>query len=68
MKAGDLVSWCCPIDTSYEEVWYEEDLGIVTKVKRDSDGRQVYVMWQSGEGSGWYLDGNPNIGAISGSR
>ena len=68
MKIGDLVSWCCPIDTSYEEVWYEEDLGIVTKVKRAPNGVVFHIMWQSGEGSGWYLDGNPNIGAISENR
>ena len=64
MKVGNLVSWHCPIDTSYEEVWYEEDLGIVTKVKPC----QFFVLWQSGEGSGWYLDPHESIEVISESR
>jgi|TARA_A100001011_G_C13652794_1_gene572335 hypothetical protein len=68
MKIGDLVSWYCPIDAMDGIVYHEEDLGIVTKIKQDPDDCQVYVMWQSGEGSGWFDDNNPSMGILSENR
>ena len=64
MKVGDLVSWYCPIDTTDEKVYYEEDTGIVTNVKP----AQFFVLWQSGEGNGWYFDGHASISVIHESR
>ena len=67
MKVGDLVSWYCPIDAMDGIVYHEEDLGVVTKVCV-SEPCQVYVMWQSGEGCGWFDDNNPSMGVLSESR
>ena len=67
MKVGDLVSWYCPIAAMDGIVYHEEDLGVVTKVCV-SEPCQVYVMWQSGEGCGWFDDNNPSMGVLSESR
>ena len=64
MKVGNLVSWHCPIDAMDGKVYYEEDTGIVTNVKP----HQFFVLWQSGEGSGWYYDGHASISVIHESR
>jgi len=64
MKVGNLVSWHCPIDAMDGKTYYEEDIGIVTSVKPS----QFYVLWQSGEGSGWYLDPHESIEVINESR
>ena len=64
MKVGDLVSWYCPVDETYDDPYYEEDLGIITRIKRDPGSCQIYIMWQSGEGTGWFDDSNPNIGVL----
>ena len=68
MKVGNLVSWYCPISDDHDamdgKVYYEEDTGIVTNVKP----AQFFVLWQSGEGSGWYFDGHASISVIHESR
>lgn len=54
MKVGDLVQWGgAPLD-----------LGVVCQVMVD----QVLIVWQTGDGNGWFSQGDPSIGVISESR
>ena len=59
MKVGDLVQWytCVAGRTTM-------DFGVVSKVMTD----QVFIVWQSGDGDGWFNQGHPSIGVISESR
>ncbi len=59
MKVGDLVQWY----TEYQDRT-TVDFGLVQQVMAD----QVFIVWQSGDGNGWFSQGHPSIGVISESR
>jgi len=59
MKVGDLVQWC----TEYADCT-TIDFGLVSKVMVD----QVFIVWQTGDGNGWFSQGHPSIGVVSESR
>ncbi len=59
MKVGDLVQWY----TEYQDRT-TVDFGLVQQVIAD----QVFIVWQSGDGNGWFSQGHPSIGVISESR
>ena len=59
MKVGDLVQWY----TEYADCT-TMDFGLVSKVMAD----QVLIVWQTGDGNGWFSQGHPSIGVISESR
>ena len=59
MKVGDLVQWL--------NVYQDRttvDFGLVQQVMAD----QVFIVWQTGDGNGWFSQGHPSIGVISESR
>ena len=59
MKVGDLVQW-------YSEHGDRTtvDFGLVQKIMTP-DGDQVFIVWQTGDGNGWFSQGHPSIGVIS---
>ncbi len=59
MKVGDLVQWY----TVYADCT-TMDFGLVSKVMID----QIFIVWQTGDGNGWFSQGHPSIGVISESR
>ena len=59
MKVGDLVQWY----TEYQDRT-TVDFGLVQQVMAD----QVFIVWQTGDGNGWFSQGHPSIGVISESR
>ena len=59
MKVGDLVQWL----TVYQDRT-TMDFGLVQQVIAD----QVFIVWQTGDGNGWFSQGHPSIGVISESR
>jgi len=59
VKVGDLVQWY----TEYQDRT-TVDFGLVQQVIAD----QVFIVWQSGDGNGWFSQGHPSIGVISESR
>jgi hypothetical protein len=59
VKVGDLVQWY----TEYQDRT-TVDFGLVQQVMAD----QVFIVWQSGDGNGWFSQGHPSIGVISESR
>ena len=59
MKVGDLVQWY----TEYADCT-TMDFGLVSKVMID----QIFIVWQTGDGNGWFSQGHPSIGVISESR
>ena len=59
MKVGDLVQWY----TEYQDRT-TVDFGLVRQVMAD----QVFIVWQTGDGNGWFSQGHPSIGVISESR
>ena len=59
MKVGDLVQWY----TEYQDRT-TVNFGLVQQVIAD----QVFIVWQSGDGNGWFSQGHPSIGVISESR
>ena len=54
MKVGDLVTW-------YSE--NTQDIGIITKHRET--GAPWYIVWNSNDGNGWFMEGHPSIGIIS---
>ena len=56
MKVGDLVQWY----TEYADCT-TIDLGVVRQVMVD----QVFIVWQTGDGNGWFSQGHPSIGIIN---
>ena len=56
MKAGDLVQWY----TEYADCT-TVDIGLVSKAFPD----QVFIVWQTGDGNGWFSQGHPSIGVIN---
>jgi len=54
MKVGDLVTW-------YSEG--VQDIGVVIK-HRSERGPEVYIVWSSNDGNGWFMDCHPSIGVI----
>ena len=59
MKVGDLVQWY----TEYADCT-TMDFGLVSKVVTD----QIFIVWQTGDGNGWFSQGHPSIGVVSESR
>ncbi len=59
MKVGDLVQWY----TEYQDRT-TVDFGLVQQVMAD----QAFIVWQTGDGNGWFSQGHPSIGVISESR
>ena len=59
MKVGDLVQWY----TEHADRT-TVDFGLVQQVMAD----QVFIVWQTGDGNGWFSQGHPSIGVISESR
>ena len=59
MKVGDLVQWY----TEYQDCT-TVDFGLVQQVM----AHQVFIVWQTGDGNGWFSQGHPSIGVISESR
>ena len=59
MKVGDLVQWY----TEYADRT-NVDFGLVQQANED----QVFIVWQTGDGNGWFDQGHPSIGVISESR
>ncbi len=59
MKVGDMVQWY----TEYADCT-TVDYGLVSKVM----ARHVFIMWQTGDGNGWFDHRHPSIGVISESR
>ena len=59
MKVGDLVQWY----TEYADCT-TMDFGLVSKVMID----QIFIVWQTGDGNGWFSQGHPSIGVVSESR
>ena len=59
MKVGDLVQWY----TEYQDRT-TVDFGLVQQVMAD----QVFIVWQTGDGNGWFSQGHPSIGVVSESR
>ena len=59
MKVGDLVQGL----TVYQDRT-TMDFGLVQQVIAD----QVFIVWQTGDGNGWFSQGHPSIGVISESR
>lgn len=52
MKVGDLVTWYGPDG---------QDIGLVTEY---CDSFGWFIVWNSGEGNGWFSDNHDNIGVI----
>tara|TARA_B100000674_G_C37480221_1_gene751097 strand:+ start:253 stop:444 length:192 start_codon:yes stop_codon:yes gene_type:complete len=63
MKIGDLVQWY----TEYSDK-ITLDFGLVQKIMTHPDGDQVFIVWQTGDGDGWFSTGHPSIGVVSESR
>ena len=63
MKVGDLVQWY----TEYADCT-TVDFGLVSKVKPHPDGDQIFIVWQTGDGNGWFSQGHPSIGVINENR
>jgi len=59
VKVGDLVQWY----TEYADTTVV-DVGFVTL----SAINHVFIVWQTGDGNGWFCPGHPSIGVISESR
>ncbi len=59
MKVGDLVQWY----TEYADC-ITVDIGLVQQVASN----HVFIIWQTGDGNGWFCPGHPSIGVISESR
>ena len=59
MKVGDLVQWYAEYDDCTTM-----DFGLVSKVMID----QIFIVWQTGDGNGWFSQGHPSIGVVSESR
>jgi hypothetical protein len=52
-------------------MWYTEyadatvvDIGIISRAGIN----HVFIVWQTGDGNGWFCPGHPSIGVISESR
>tara|TARA_Y100001937_G_C6988426_1_gene270960 strand:+ start:81 stop:260 length:180 start_codon:yes stop_codon:yes gene_type:complete len=56
MKVGDLVQWYSRV---HERTTV--DFGLVRQVLAD----QVFIVWQSGDGNGWFSQGHPSIGVVN---
>jgi len=63
MKVGDLVQWY----TEYADC-ISVDIGLVSEIKLHPDGNQAFIVWQTGDGNGWFCPSHPSIGVISESR
>jgi len=53
VRVGSLVAW-------YSE--NVEDIGLVTKYREI--GASWYIVWNSGDGNGWFDKEHPSIGVI----
>ena len=66
VKVGNLVSWYSDSVNGCNPV---QDTGLITKVGRPTSVQtQFFIVWQSGEGNGWFDQGHPNIGFINAVR